>query len=214
MQRPKPRDRHGTCAAPHTNRRQPTGACKQEHCSLLRLASCSSPQTHASTSAASSVIVCRSPWRTRTAHHRPWSAAGGWRPAPRARAAQPPPRCRCPPRPAEAEGIEWRATGEKRVQINNGGNPGDVAHSKKACRVACPNQACKLLCGAQPRRLTLVRIMAAPSAMRRRASPRSRQPHTKGTLKACLLMWCTSSEGVSTCGHAGWGDEGGREGGS
>ena len=29
-------------------------------------------------------------------------------------------------------------------------------------------------------------IMAAPSLMRRSASPRSRQPHTNGTLKACL----------------------------
>uniref|UniRef100_J3MHX3 Uncharacterized protein n=1 Tax=Oryza brachyantha TaxID=4533 RepID=J3MHX3_ORYBR len=32
----------------------------------------------------------------------------------------------------------------------------------------------------------LVRIMAAPSRMRRRASPRSRQPQTKGTRKLCL----------------------------
>jgi len=31
-----------------------------------------------------------------------------------------------------------------------------------------------------------VRIMAAPSPIRRRASPRSRQPHTNGTLKECL----------------------------
>ena len=36
----------------------------------------------------------------------------------------------------------------------------------------------------------LVRIIAAPSPMRRSASPRSRQPQTNGTLKACLLMWC------------------------
>lgn len=34
------------------------------------------------------------------------------------------------------------------------------------------------------------RTMAAPSEIRRRASPRSRQPQTKGILKACLLMWC------------------------
>ena len=33
----------------------------------------------------------------------------------------------------------------------------------------------------------LVRIMAAPSAMRRSASPRSRQPHTNGTLN-CVLV--------------------------
>ena len=46
---------------------------------------------------------------------------------------------------------------------------------------------------------TLVRIMAAPSEMRRSASPRLRQPHTKGALKLCLLMWCASSAGVSTC---------------
>src|SRR2546425_2240703 len=44
----------------------------------------------------------------------------------------------------------------------------------------------------------LVRIIAAPSAIRRKASPRSRQPQTKGTLKTCLLMWCSSSAGVST----------------
>jgi hypothetical protein len=44
-----------------------------------------------------------------------------------------------------------------------------------------------------------VRIMDAPSAMRRSASPRSRQPHTKGTLNLCLFVWCTSSAGVSTC---------------
>src|SRR5579863_1046446 len=44
----------------------------------------------------------------------------------------------------------------------------------------------------------LVRIMAAPSAMRRRASPRLRAPHTKGTLKPRLAMWCSSSAGVRT----------------
>ena len=47
--------------------------------------------------------------------------------------------------------------------------------------------------------VTLVRIMAAPSAILLSASPRSRQPHTNGTLKLCLLMWCMSSAGVSTC---------------
>jgi pyridoxal biosynthesis lyase PdxS len=31
-----------------------------------------------------------------------------------------------------------------------------------------------------------VRIIAAPSAMRRRASPRFVQPHTNGTVNACL----------------------------
>src|SRR5438876_2136888 len=44
----------------------------------------------------------------------------------------------------------------------------------------------------------LVRIMAAPSVIRRKASPRSRHPQTNGTLKTCLLMWCSSSAGVST----------------
>ncbi len=44
----------------------------------------------------------------------------------------------------------------------------------------------------------LVRIRAAPSPMRRSASPRSRQPHTNGTLKACLSMWFASSAGVRT----------------
>ncbi len=42
------------------------------------------------------------------------------------------------------------------------------------------------------------RIMAAPSAIRRSASPRLVAPHTNGTLKACLSMWCASSAGVST----------------
>src|SRR5690606_33067415 len=42
------------------------------------------------------------------------------------------------------------------------------------------------------------RIMAAPSPMRRRASPRSRAPHTKGTRNGCLSMWYRSSAGVST----------------
>src|SRR5437867_2053975 len=44
----------------------------------------------------------------------------------------------------------------------------------------------------------LVRIMAAPSPMRRSASPRSRQPHTNGTRNANLSMWKCSSAGVST----------------
>ena len=34
-----------------------------------------------------------------------------------------------------------------------------------------------------------VRIIAAPSVIRRSASPRLRQPHTNGTLNACLSMW-------------------------
>ena len=44
----------------------------------------------------------------------------------------------------------------------------------------------------------LVRIMAAPSPIRRSASPRSRQPHTNGTANWCLSMWCASSAGVRT----------------
>ena len=44
----------------------------------------------------------------------------------------------------------------------------------------------------------LVRIMAAPSLMRRRASPRFTAPHTKGTLNFHLLMWLASSAGVRT----------------
>ena len=43
-----------------------------------------------------------------------------------------------------------------------------------------------------------VRIIAAPSAMRRSASPRSVAPHTNGTLKFHLSMWLASSAGVST----------------
>ena len=43
-----------------------------------------------------------------------------------------------------------------------------------------------------------VLISAAPSPMRRSASPRSRQPQTKGTRKACFSMWFASSAGVST----------------
>lgn len=34
----------------------------------------------------------------------------------------------------------------------------------------------------------LVRIIAAPSATRRRASPKFRHPHTNGTLNLCLLI--------------------------
>src|SRR5689334_16207992 len=44
----------------------------------------------------------------------------------------------------------------------------------------------------------LVRIMAAPSPMRRRHSPRSREPQTNGTLKANLSTWKCSSAGVRT----------------
>ena len=41
----------------------------------------------------------------------------------------------------------------------------------------------------------LVRIIAAPSAMRRSASPRLVAPHTNGTLNAHLSMWWASSAG-------------------
>mmetsp|Transcript_98355 Transcript_98355/g.257013 ORF Transcript_98355/g.257013 Transcript_98355/m.257013 type:complete len:324 (+) Transcript_98355:177-1148(+) len=44
----------------------------------------------------------------------------------------------------------------------------------------------------------LVRIMLQPSAMRRRASPRLRQPQTKGTLNLFLFTWLPSSATVST----------------
>ena len=44
----------------------------------------------------------------------------------------------------------------------------------------------------------LVRIMAAPSEMRRSASPRFRAPHTNGTVNCHLSTWCSSSAGVST----------------
>ena len=44
----------------------------------------------------------------------------------------------------------------------------------------------------------LERIIAAPSAMRRSASPRSVAPHTNGTVNSHLSMWCASSAGVST----------------
>src|SRR5262249_42080537 len=43
-----------------------------------------------------------------------------------------------------------------------------------------------------------VRIIAAPSPIRRSASPRSRQPHTNGTRKPNLSMWKCSSAGVRT----------------
>mmetsp|Transcript_60850 Transcript_60850/g.168390 ORF Transcript_60850/g.168390 Transcript_60850/m.168390 type:complete len:322 (-) Transcript_60850:8-973(-) len=43
-----------------------------------------------------------------------------------------------------------------------------------------------------------VRIMLAPSAMRRSASPRFRQPHTKGTLNFVLFTWLPSSATVRT----------------
>ena len=44
----------------------------------------------------------------------------------------------------------------------------------------------------------LERIMAAPSAIRRRASPRLVAPHTKGTVNCHLSMWWASSAGDST----------------
>ena len=44
----------------------------------------------------------------------------------------------------------------------------------------------------------LERIIAAPSAIRRRASPRLVAPQTNGTLNAHLSMWWASSAGVST----------------
>lgn len=43
-----------------------------------------------------------------------------------------------------------------------------------------------------------VLIMAAPSEILRKASPKSRAPQTNGTLKSCLLMWFSSSAGVNT----------------
>src|SRR4051794_16389388 len=44
----------------------------------------------------------------------------------------------------------------------------------------------------------LERIIAAPSEMRRSASPRSVAPQTNGTVNALFAMWCASSAGVST----------------
>ena len=44
----------------------------------------------------------------------------------------------------------------------------------------------------------LVRIIAAPSAMRRSASPRFVAPQTNGTVKSHLSTWCSRSAGVST----------------
>ncbi len=43
-----------------------------------------------------------------------------------------------------------------------------------------------------------VRIMAAPSAILLRASPRFLAPHTKGTVNTCLSTWFSSSAGVNT----------------
>ena len=44
----------------------------------------------------------------------------------------------------------------------------------------------------------LERIIAAPSVMRRSASPRSVAPQTNGTVNGHLSMWWVSSAGVST----------------
>ncbi len=44
----------------------------------------------------------------------------------------------------------------------------------------------------------LVRIMAAPSLMRRSASPRLGAPQTKGMVNCHLSMWFALSAGVST----------------
>ena len=43
-----------------------------------------------------------------------------------------------------------------------------------------------------------VRIIAAPSVMRRSASPRFVQPQTNGTVNSHLSTWCERSAGVST----------------
>lgn len=53
-------------------------------------------------------------------------------------------------------------------------------------------------CHFYARHSTFVLIIAAPSAIRLRASPRSRHPQTNGALKLCLLIWCKSSAGVKT----------------
>ena len=44
----------------------------------------------------------------------------------------------------------------------------------------------------------LERIIAAPSPIRRSASPRLVAPQTNGTSNASLSMWLASSAGVST----------------
>ena len=44
----------------------------------------------------------------------------------------------------------------------------------------------------------LVLIIAAPSEILRRASPRSLAPHTNGTLNLCLSTWFASSAAVNT----------------
>ncbi len=44
----------------------------------------------------------------------------------------------------------------------------------------------------------LERIIAAPSPMRRSASPRFVAPQTNGTLNGHLSMWLASSAGVRT----------------
>ena len=44
----------------------------------------------------------------------------------------------------------------------------------------------------------LERMSAAPSPMRRSASPRFVAPHTNGALNAHLSMWFASSAGVRT----------------
>jgi hypothetical protein len=43
-----------------------------------------------------------------------------------------------------------------------------------------------------------VRIIAAPSEIRRSASPRLVAPQTNGTVKPHLSTWCSTSAGVST----------------
>ena len=43
-----------------------------------------------------------------------------------------------------------------------------------------------------------VRIIAAPSAIRRSASPRLVAPQTNGISNAHLSTWCATSAGVST----------------
>ena len=64
------------------------------------------------------------------------------------------------------------------------------ARIERMCRVASTT----LPVPASP----LERIIAAPSEIRRSASPRLVAPQTNGTVNAHLSMWWASSAGVST----------------
>ena len=122
------------------------------------------------------------------AHHqrgvgRGGDAAGGEQHDRAAGPSRPP---RAPGRAAPA--APWRRWAARSRRARRGGGS---RRRSRACG-ARPRPRCR--CRPRP----CERIIAAPSAIRRSASPRLVAPQTNGTLKAHLSMWLASSAGVRT----------------